>query len=109
MSNISSNSFLSDLSNALRNDFQSAFDIASTFLNDDGIVLPILYASNTRYHIVATIPIPINDGKDTTDRDIINTAALSPDKVIEVMYFINETIVVTSCIWKDKQLVDLFI
>ena len=46
MSNISSNSFLSDLSKAFLKGFQSAFSIASTFLND-GTVLPIYYEITT--------------------------------------------------------------
>jgi len=49
MSNISSNFFLSDLSKALRNGFQSSFSIASAIRNE-GIVLPI-------YPISAAIPI----------------------------------------------------
>jgi hypothetical protein len=41
---MSSNSFLSDLSNVLRNGFQSAFSIASTIL-DEGMVLPIYFTA----------------------------------------------------------------
>src|SRR4051812_2598178 len=46
MSNISSNSFLSDLSKAFLKGFQSAFSIPSTSLND-GTVLPIYYEITT--------------------------------------------------------------
>jgi hypothetical protein len=40
MSNILSKFFLSDLSNALRNGFQSSFSIASAILNDGKLVIP---------------------------------------------------------------------
>jgi hypothetical protein len=40
MSNILSKFFLSDLSNALRNGFHSAFSIVSAILNDGKLVIP---------------------------------------------------------------------
>jgi hypothetical protein len=43
MSNILSKFFLSDLSNALRNGFHSAFSIVSAILNDGKLVIPCYY------------------------------------------------------------------
>ena len=51
---MSSNSFLYDLSNVLRNGFQSAFYIASTILNE-GMVLPIYFTAT------GIVPILDND------------------------------------------------
>jgi hypothetical protein len=59
-----SNSFLSDLSKALRNGFQSSFSIPSAIRNE-GIVLPIYPIS------AATLPILNIDGKDTSEKGII--------------------------------------
>ena len=51
---MSSKSFLYDLSNVLRNGFQSAFYIASTILNE-GMVLPIYFTAT------GIVPILDND------------------------------------------------